>query len=237
MKATFKVIRKLLLLTVVSIIMWSCSESGQVNEYGLLVVSSPKAYTKLIKKNPDQELVNLKPLLTNAQFDIRYATSNNFTGEVVYESPGAYLCKPAADSLQKVLEYLSESELGLKVFDAYRPYQATLKFWEIVKNPAYAAAPETGSRHNRGCAIDVTLFRLSDSMELDMPTAFDDFSVKASSDYMDIPEKTIKNRLALKTAMESFGFHQLSSEWWHFDFTGWENYAVLDIPFEDLPGK
>lgn len=235
MKVIFEVIRKLLFLIVISVFAWSCSEPGQINEYGLTVISSPKAYAKLVKKNPEQELVNLRPLLLNVQFDIRYATSNNFTGEVVYESAGAYLCKPAADSLQRVIDYLTDGGLGLKVFDAYRPYQATLKFWEIVRNPDYAAAPETGSRHNRGCAIDVTLISLSDSTELDMPTVFDDFTVKAASDYMEIPDQTIRNRLALKTAMELFGFSQLSSEWWHFDFTGWENFAVLDIPFKDLP--
>ncbi|MCK5821461.1 MAG: M15 family metallopeptidase [Bacteroidales bacterium] len=235
MREIIEVFRRLFALIMISALIGSCSETQQVNEYGLIVISSPEAYAKLVKKNPDQELVNLRPFLLNTQFDIRYATSNNFTGEVVYESSGAYLCKAAADSLHKVVDYLFGRDLGLKIFDAYRPYQATLKFWEIVKDPAYAAAPETGSRHNRGCAIDVTLITLADSIELDMPTAFDDFTVKAASDYMEIPDHIIKNRLALKTAMELFGFSQLSSEWWHFDFTGWENYPVLDISFEDLP--
>lgn len=215
----------------------SCNGIGQVNEYGLLVVESPEDYKQLISKNPNQELVNLRTKIPDADFDIRYATADNFTGQVVYPAPEAYLCKPAADSLRKVQVYLAEKGLGLKILDAYRPYQATIRFFEIVQNPDFAASPKTGSRHNRGCAVDVSLIRLEDRAELQMPTEFDNFSARAASDFMDLPEQAIINRRVLKEAMETFGFLQLSSEWWHFDFSGWEDYAVLDISFEALPAQ
>ena len=210
------------------------SQVGQVNKYGLRVVSSPDEYAEIVKENPDRELVNLKTLLSKAVFDIRYATTNNFTGKVVYKSPEAFLSAPAASSLKKVENDLAKLGVALKVFDGYRPYQATLKFWEIVKDPNYAATPEKGSRHNRGCAVDVTLILLESQKELEMPTAFDDFTKKAGSGYMDLSQAVIENRDLLKKAMEKHGFKQLSSEWWHFDYKGYSAYPVLDIPFEDF---
>lgn len=221
-------------LIITSFCLSASSQVGQVNEYGLRVISSPQEYAKIVKQNPDRELVNLKTLLTYAIFDIRYATTNNFTGKVVYKSPEAFLCAPAAASLKKVEDDLAKLGVGLKVFDAYRPYQATLKFWEIVKDSNYAAAPETGSRHNRGCAVDVTLFLIDSKKELEMPTPFDDFTKKAGSNYMNLPQATIENRALLKKAMEKHGFKQLSSEWWHFDYKGYSAYPVLDIPFENF---
>jgi len=227
-----KKVLSILILAVLSLSGYS--QVGEVNEYGLIVVSSPSEYAKIVKQNPDRELVNLKTLLSRAVFDIRYATSNNFTGRVVYKSPEAFLCSPAAISLKKVEDELAKLGVGLKVFDAYRPYQATLKFWEIVKDPNYAAAPERGSRHNRGCAVDVTLILLDTKKELEMPTPFDDFTKKAGSAYMDLPQAAIENRALLKRAMEKYGFKQLSSEWWHFDYQGYSAYPVLDIPFESF---
>ncbi len=230
-------LHRIIILGLVIIAFASCQSAGQVNEYGLRVVSSPEEYSRLIEKNPDRKLVNLKGLLETSVFDIRYATTNNFTGKIVYKSPEAFLCAPAASSLKEVENYLKDFGVGLKILDAYRPYEATLKFWEIVRNPDYAAAPETGSRHNRGCAVDLTLILLKDKTELEMPTQFDDFSERAGSAYMDLPQAAIENRALLKRAMEKFGFKQLTSEWWHFDYAGYSAYPVLDIPFDKLPAK
>lgn len=211
------------------------SQVGSVNDYGLRVVSDPDEYATLVKGNPDLELINLRSILSRAVFDIRYATENNFTGKVVYAAPEAFLCKPAAQALLLAEEDLAEQGLGLKILDAFRPYQATIKFWKIVQNADYAADPRKGSRHNRGCAVDLTLISLANFTELQMPTEFDDFSHEAAADYADLPQIVIKNRLVLKTALEKYGFSQLSSEWWHFDFKGWNAYPVLDIPFDRLP--
>ena len=221
-------------ILLLSFFLTGCSGIGQVNEHGLLVVDEVADYQQLVKKIPNQELVNLKKLLPKADFDIRYATANNFTGEVVYTAPEAFLCKPAADSLVQVQHFLATQGLSLKILDAYRPYQATIKFFEIVQNPDYAASPTTGSRHNRGCAVDVSLVYLANGQELQMPTEFDNFTEKAGATFMDLPEEAIQNRMTLTKAMEKFGFKQIPSEWWHFDFSGWEDYAVLDIPFEKL---
>lgn len=213
------------------------SQPGELNAYGLRVVNEAAKYRELVAQNPNMELVDLRTLLKNSIFDIRYASENNFTGKIVYPSAGAYLCKPAAEALILAEADLAGLGIGLKILDAYRPYQATIKFWEIVQNPDYVADPKLGSRHNRGCAVDVSLILLADSLELEMPTPFDDFTKKAASDFPDLSPQVLKNRLLLKTTLEKYGFSQLSSEWWHFDYKSWKAYPVLDIPFDLLPAQ
>ncbi len=111
--------------------------------------------------------------------DIRYASNNNFTGEVIYNQPKAFVRLPVAKALQEVQSELNSMGLGLKIFDAYRPYAATLRFYEVYPDTMFVAAPWHGSRHNRGCAVDVSLVDLESGNELQMPSAFDDFSEKA----------------------------------------------------------
>ena len=127
--------------------------------------------------------------------------------------------------------------MGLKIFDAYRPYSVTVKFWELVKDERYVAHPGKGSGHNRGIAVDLTIIDLASGQELDMGTGFDNFSDTAHSDYTQLPEKVLQNRQLLRSLMEKNGFKVLETEWWHFYLPGSNHYEILDIPFNKLKKK
>lgn len=204
------------------------------NPYGLKIIGTMKEYKTSCQKNRNNVLVDLSQVIPGIQIDLRYATSNNFTHKQIYTIPKAYLRLPAATALAKAQELLKAYGYGLKVYDAYRPYAATLLFWEVVKDTLYVASPKTGSRHNRGCAVDVTIVDLTTGAEVEMPTAYDDFSPKAGVAYIPNKMEPLKNRQMLIDAMQMNGFTVMPSEWWHYDFTGWERFGLLDIPFEEL---
>lgn len=226
-----------LLFCLVATLLFSCTSknnAGHRNPYNLPLVNTVKEYKKQVSENPEMELIDLEKEIKNVVLDIRYATSNNFTNEVIYQSPKAYARKPVSKALQLVQDSLANLKLGLKIYDAYRPYAATLKFYEVYPDPDFVANPKNGSRHNRGCAVDVSLVDLNTKQELLMPTAFDDFSEKAHSQYTDLPEVAIKNRTTLIGVMTHFGFSVVDSEWWHYDFMGWEEFPLMDLSFGEL---
>ncbi len=211
-----------------------CSQEIPPNKYGLEVVASVALYEQLAANDPVKRLVDLEIVIPGITIDIRYATDDNITGEILYPSARAFLRYPAAEALKRVQAELGKRGLGLKIWDAYRPYSVTEALWEHVRDPQYAADPRTGSRHNRGCAVDVTLVSLSTGEELRMPTAYDDFSERAHAEHYISDEEVRRNREILREIMERNGFTVLTSEWWHFDFSGWEEFELLDIPFDLL---
>lgn len=179
-------------------------------------------------------LIELQPLPPHLLVDIKYATSDNFMNEVLYPVSGCYLEKDVYQALQKVLEALRKMELGIKVWDGFRPLSVQKKMWDTIQDERYVSNPyKEGGRHTRGTAIDLTLVDLEGN-ELEMPTPFDSFDEKAHSYYSELPEIVLKNRKVLKEVMESHGFLQLPTEWWHFDWKGWQNYPVQDVNFEEL---
>lgn len=192
------------------------------------------AYKKEVSANPQKALVDLETWVPGIVLDIRYATKNNFTGEQIYDSPKAYARKPVADALKKVQADLAKRKLGLKIYDAYRPYRATVKFYEVYRDTTYVASPYSGSRHNRGCAVDLTVIDVRSGQELKMPTGYDVFSREAWPSTPVADPQVRRNRQLLIDVMEKYGFKVNSSEWWHFDFLGWKNYEVLDIDFAEL---
>jgi zinc D-Ala-D-Ala dipeptidase len=206
---------------------------AQKYKYGLTPTTF-KQYQESIKINPNKELVDLEKLIPNIVLDIRYATTNNFTKEKIYHLAKAYARKPVAEALKKAQQELNKQGLGIKVFDGYRPYSATVKFYEVYHDTTFVASPYRGSRHNRGCAVDITLMDLKTKKELKMPTPYDTFVKEARPTYpiKDIEAK--KNRELLIAVMSKYGFKVNASEWWHFDFIGYKNYEVLDIDFEEL---
>ena len=153
----------------------------------------------------------------------------------VYDTAAAFLLRPAAEALKKVQSELNKMGYGLKIFDGYRPYQVTVRFYETFHDTVFVASPYTGSRHNRGCAVDLTIINLKTGKDLAMPTPYDAFSPKAQTNYANLPSKIIKNRELFKKVMTENGFDIYPDEWWHFDFGKWRKYPVLDIPFEALP--
>jgi D-alanyl-D-alanine dipeptidase len=204
------------------------------NPFRLKITGTISAYTDECKINGQNQLVDLEKTIPSIQLDIRYATHDNFTHRQVYKSAKAYLRKPAAAALSAVQQDLAEKGLGLKVYDAYRPYSATILFYDLVRDTLFVASPAKGSRHNRGCAVDVSLIDLKTGVELAMPTAFDDFSARAGAFYADLPVIAKENRKTLIEAMKKQGFDVFDSEWWHFDFQGWQAFSLMDISFEEL---
>ena len=174
------------------------------------------------QSKPIPEFVDIHQMDPSIVLDIRYATSNNFLHRAVYKQARCFLVKEAALKLQEVQNELKQLGLGLKIFDGYRPLRVQKKMWQIMPNPKYVANPAKGSRHNRGCAVDLTLVD-STGKELNMPTEFDNFTVKAHHNYMKLPARVRLNRWILKTVMEKHGFKSISSEWWHYDMVGWRN--------------
>ena len=205
-------------------------------QYGLQPTSY-KPYLESVKLDPQKELIDLAEFIPGLVLDIRYATTNNFTGERIYDLAKAYARKPVAESLKKIQEELKALGLGIKIFDAYRPYRATVKFYEVYRDTTYVASPYRGSRHNRGCALDLTLIDGASGEELKMPTGYDSFTRQAWPTSPVPDPEARKNRALLIQVMERHGFKVTASEWWHFDFRGWKNFEVLDIDFRQLSGS
>ena len=209
------------------------ANNGQVKN-NHLSVSNTAAYHQEIKLDPDKKLVEIKKYIPGIALDIRYATTNNFANHKMYPEAKAYARLPVVLALKQVEAALKLQGLGLKVYDAYRPYAVTVKFYNLIRDTNFVADPAKGSKHNRGCAIDLTLIDLKTGKELDMPTGFDSFRKQAASTYTELPKPEIANRALLKKVMVAHGFTELPTEWWHFDFKGWKNYELLDVPFSDL---
>jgi len=174
------------------------------------------------------DLVDLKNEDPSLIVEAAYATPHTFLGVAVYPENRLFLMKPAVERLLRAQKNLQHLGLGLKIWDAYRPLSLQKAMWDLVLDDRYIANPKTGSRHNRGCAIDCTLVDLEGN-ERQMPTAYLDFSERAHRDCMDFPPDILHNRQVLEDAMGSVGFIPLHEEWWHFDAPEWKDYPVLDI--------
>lgn len=201
----------------------------------LTILKKTKTYKRLVATDSLQKMVELKSLMPAIQYDLRYATENNFTGTVLYPiGTYTFLRLEPARALAKLEEALKPEGLGLKIFDAYRPYAATVKMWDLIQDERYVANPAKGSGHNRGLAVDLTLIHLSTGEELDMGTGFDHFSDTAHHGFAGLSPTVIANREKLKTLMESYGFRALPTEWWHYSWPNDGRYAVMDLPFTRL---
>ena len=171
----------------------------------------------------------------NITFDIKYASTDNFTGQVIYPQARAFIMRDAAQALLAVTADLRAHGFGLRVFDAYRPWHITAYFWEHFPNDhLYLADPNEGSRHNRGCAIDLSLYDLKTGTEIEMPSAYDEFNEKSHLNYAGGTETQNAMRALLQTTMLAHGFSAHPHEWWHFDYAGWQNYCVRDDEFTAL---
>lgn len=198
----------------------------------ICLILLPSAAYPLERASEDEPaLVNVAELIPGVVLDIRYATENNFTKHVLYSSARCYLRASVARKLAEVQAALRKHGLGLKIFDCFRPLSVQKKLWNLVPDERYVADPKKGSRHNRGAAVDVSLVDAS-GRELPMPTGYDDFTERAHRDYMRLPAAAIKNRALLETIMRQHGFDGLPTEWWHFDFKGWERFPVSDQPID-----
>ena len=182
------------------------------------------------------DLVELAPLDPAIHLDIRYATANDFLGVPVYTQARAFLQRPAAEALLRVLQKLKPLGYGLLIHDGYRPWYVTKIFWDATppEGKIFVADPSQGSRHNRGCAVDLTLYDLQTSRPIEMTGAYDEMSPRSFPNYPGGTSLQRWHRDLLRRAMESEGFTVYEAEWWHFDYKDWREYSILNIPFEKL---
>jgi D-alanyl-D-alanine dipeptidase len=193
------------------------------------VIREYSLYKRSVKNDSLKKMVELKTIMPNIQYDLRYATTNNFMHQQVYKNGSAtFLRLTVARALSRVQQELNEKNLSLKVWDAYRPFSVTEKMWELIKDDRYVADPKKGSGHNRGIAVDLTIVDRTTGKELDMGTGFDNFTDTAHQNFKDLPLEILKNRDLLKSVMEKNGFVALETEWWHF-FWNDPNFELLDI--------
>jgi D-alanyl-D-alanine dipeptidase len=182
------------------------------------------------------DLVELIKLDPSFKLDIRYATSNNLVGKPVYTEARAFLQRPAAEALVKVNAELKPLGYGLLIFDGYRPWSVTKIFWDATskENKKFVADPKKGSRHNRGCAVDLSLYDLATGKEITMTGVYDEASERSYPNYKGGTEEQRKMRDLLRSKMEANGFTVYEFEWWHFDFNDWRSYGIQNIPFSEI---
>ncbi len=185
-------------------------------------------------REPDLvELIHLDPTL---KLDIRYATSNNFLGRPVYSEARAFLQRPAAEALARANQALGGQGYGLVIFDGYRPWSVTRIFWDATPadKKQFVADPHEGSKHNRGCAVDLSLIELATGRQVAMPGEYDEMSERSYAGYQGGGPEARRLRDLLRSAMEAEGFAVYEFEWWHFDYQDWKAYPVLDVPFAEI---
>lgn len=200
------------------------------SSYGLPIVNDPEIYKKLVRANPQNQLIDLREWIPEAQFNVTYADTNNDFHRPLYESADVFLRKPAAMALKNASSLLKQKGLGLIIFDGYRPYAVTVLFWERTHDTTYVADPRTGSKHNRGMAVDVSLYDLKTLEPLSMPSPYDLNSPTSFHTYMGADSASISHREILRRTMEEAGFLKYTCEWWHYDFpgaSGCYNYDLL----------
>ncbi len=214
----------------------SCAQQLKTSLYGVQYIDSEKTYKITVTKDSYKQMIELKTLLTGVVYDLRYATAENFVKQPLYPEniQFTFLRKPAASALKHVQQDLKQKGYGLKIFDAYRPYSVTIKFWELLKDERYVANPGKGSGHNRGLAVDLTIIDLKTGVELDMGTGFDNFTDTAHHSFTQLSPTVLQNRKLLKDIMLKHGFTALETEWWHYYWPNNRNYEVLDLDFKKL---
>jgi D-alanyl-D-alanine dipeptidase len=184
----------------------------------------------------ETNLVELVKLDTTLKLDIRYATSNNFVGQPVYKEARAFLQKDAAEALKRVNTKLKSLGYGLLVFDGYRPWSVTKLFYDVTskENKKFVADPKEGSRHNRGCAVDVSLYDLHTKKEIQMPGVYDEMTERSYYDYLGGTDEQKRTRDLLISKMQEEGFTVYKYEWWHFDYKDWQLYRITNLPFSEI---
>jgi D-alanyl-D-alanine dipeptidase len=187
----------------------------------------------------EPDLVEIRKLDRTIKLDIRYAGSNNFLGRPVYKEARAFLQRPAAEALVRVHRALKKQGYGLVIHDGYRPWSVTKVFWDATPEDKkqFVADPSQGSRHNRGCAVDLSMFELRTSKTVEMPSGYDEMSERSHINYQGGTESARRVRDILRAAMEAEGFAVYEPEWWHYDYKDWKEYPILNVSFAEIRKK
>ena len=187
----------------------------------------------------EADLMELTKLDPTIKLEIRYATTNNFLGTVFYSQSRAFMQRPAAEAVMRANRRLRALGYGLLVHDAYRPWYVTKVFWDATPDDkkVFVADPSKGSRHNRGCAVDLTLYDLKTKRPIEMVSTYDETTDRAYPDYPGGTSLQRWHRKLLRDAMEAEGFTVYAAEWWHFDFKDWQKYRVGNVTFEQIGAR
>ena len=206
------------------------------NKYGLPVVNDVKLYNELVAVDSNKKMIDLQTMIPALAMDVKYATTNNFSHRKLYPYAKCFFRSDAAKALKAVEDDLNKMNLGLKVFDSYRPYSVTVQMWDVLPDSTYLATPWNGSGHNCGAAIDLTLINLKTGKELPMPSAYDEPTERAWHSYSCSDSARTANRTTLRSVMEQHGFVIYPYEWWHYFFgADWkQRYEMLDLSFDEL---
>jgi D-alanyl-D-alanine dipeptidase len=206
----------------------------------LLVMAPAVSYTQEPPRETGNfrrpELVELVKLDRTIKLDIRYATSNNFLGRPVYKEARAFLQRPAAEALVRANKALRKKGYGLIIHDGYRPWSVTKTFWDATPDDKkiFVADPSQGSRHNRGCAVDLSLFDLKTGKEVVMTSGYDEMTERSHINYQGGTEEQRRLRDLLRASMGAEGFAVYEPEWWHYDYKDWKEYPILNISFSEI---
>lgn len=198
-----------------------------------VVAQGPPIETGTFRQPDLVELVKLDPTI---RLDIRYATKNNFVGKAVYKKGRAFLQRPAAEALVRINQSLRKQGYGLVVFDGYRPWSVTKVFWDVTPEDKkiFVADPSKGSRHNRGCAVDLSMFELKTGALVKMPSEYDEMTERSHINYECATPEAKRLRETLRAAMTAEGFVVYEPEWWHYDYRDWKEYPILNVKFSDI---
>ncbi len=199
----------------------------------LVSAQEPPQETGPFRKPDLVELTKVDPTI---KLDVRYATKHNFLGRRVYKQARAFLQRPAAEALMRVNKLLRKQGYGLIVFDGYRPWEVTKVFWDATPEhrKVFVADPSKGSRHNRGCAVDLSMFELKNGASVQMPSEYDEFTERAHINYDCATSEAKRLRGLLRAAMEAEGFAVYEPEWWHYDFKDWKEYPIMNVRFSEV---
>ena len=191
----------------------------------------------LLAAAPPSDLVEITALDPTVRLDVRYATAENFLGRPLYPVARGFLRRPVAEALVRVHRALGPQGYGLVVFDAYRPWSVTKLMWDLTPpgQRGFVANPARGSNHNRGCAVDLSLFALDTGRAVEMPSGYDEMSPRSASAYAGGSPESRARRDGLRAAMEAEGFRVEAHEWWHFNHRSCPGYEVMDVALESLP--
>jgi D-alanyl-D-alanine dipeptidase len=181
------------------------------------------------------DLVDVTTITPSIRIDLRYATSNNFMSTVFYREARALMQRPAAEALNRAAESFASLGYGILIHDAYRPWSVTKMFWDAtpLEHKQYVADPSKGSRHNRGCAVDITLYDLETGRPIRTTSGYDEFSPRAHPLYPGGTSLERWYRDTIRSVMERAGFRTYVWEWWHFDYDGWREYPILNVSLEE----
>ncbi|HVN46976.1 MAG TPA: M15 family metallopeptidase [Steroidobacteraceae bacterium] len=203
----------------------------------IALAATPPPESGEFRRSDLVELITLDPTI---KLDIRYATTRNLLGTPIYGQARAFMQRPAAEALVRVQRSLAAEGYGLLVYDAYRPWYVTKLFWDAVPPELhkFVADPAQGSRHNRGCAVDLTLYELRTGRTVSMPSLYDETTERAYPSYTGGTAEQRRSRDLLRRHMEAEGFAVYEFEWWHFDYRDWRSYAIQNVRFDDIrPGS